>query len=116
MGRLVGGIPEDAQKDVRSTLYQINNQLCISRLTRLSEYDTKRATQRRPRFQSGGLEQLCKGPAFIQDEQDQFVPDGPAIEKRKGYGASRECVRSLEGVVESDNFHSPRTLSTEPGR
>ena len=68
MGRLVGGIPEDAQKYVRATLGQIDKQLRISRLTRLSEYETDRATQRHPRFRRGGLEQLSKGSAFIQED------------------------------------------------
>ena len=116
MRRLVRSIPEDAQKYVRATLGQINNQLRICRLTRFSEYETDRATQRHPRFQCGGLEQFSKGTAFIQEEEDQFVTNGPAIEKGKRNGAGRECVRRLESVVQSDHGDDPWTLSQKRGR
>jgi hypothetical protein len=45
---LVGGIPDDAQKYVRATRCQIDEQLRTSRLARFSEYDADGATHRQP--------------------------------------------------------------------
>jgi hypothetical protein len=85
-------------------------------LTRFSEYEADQTTQRHPLLYSGGPEKVPKGTAFIQEEEDHFVTDGPAIEKGESDGTGRECIRSLERVVQSENCYSPWTLSSERGR
>lgn len=80
--RLVGGIADHAPEEVRATAFQIADQLRTSRLTGLSKYGTKRATQRESLLH-GGTENLRRANAFIQEEQERFVTDRPAIHKGK---------------------------------
>ncbi len=50
MRRLVGSVPDHAQKYVRATRCQIDDQARTRRLTRFSEYDADRTTLRHPLF------------------------------------------------------------------